>query len=316
MGDHVHEKGGLMFAYRFSKMEMRHNLDGTSSLSTNDVLSDVPNPGPPPPGSQSGFPVAPFYMGMEMHMLSAMYGLFEDLTVSAMLPFIRLDMDHQTRAGTKFTTRSHGVGDFKLGTLYRFWHDPIHSFHTNFAISFPTGSIREKDNLPNAPNGARLPYPMQLGTGTVAILPGITYRGQVTNWSWGAQAIGTIQAGENKNDYRVGNSYDLTAWGARKWTDWLSTAFRADWRQWFNYSGGDPLLNPRLVPTADSERRGGRRLDLGLSFNLLAPRGWPKGLRFSAEALAPVYQSLDGPQLRSRWRVVAGIQYELNVLSR
>jgi len=323
MGDHVHHKGGLMFSYRFAKMQMEGNLEGTRKRTTDDVLfrSDNP-PGPPGPG----FPVAPFYMGMEMHMFGVMYGVLEDLTLTAMLPLLRLDMDHQTRDGAKFTTRSNGIGDFKLGGLYRFFERGGHSIHSNLTLSFPTGSINERDNLPIALDGARLPYPMQLGSGSLAVIPGLTYNGQTPNWSWGAQATGSIQTYENDNDYRVGNSYNLTAWGARKWTSWLSTAFRADWRQWFNYSGADPQLtqpvapasNPmipttRIVPTADTDKRGGRRLDLGLSFNLYAPRAWPKGLRFAAEALVPVYQSLDGPQLRARWRVIAGIQYSLPV---
>ena len=41
----------------------------------------------------------------------------------------------------------------------------------------------------------------------------------------------------------------------------------------------------------------------------IATRGVFKGLRFAVEALFPTYQNLDGPQLETKWRLTAGLQY-------
>jgi len=70
----------------------------------------------------------------------------------------------------------------------------------------------------------------------------------------------------------------------------------------------DPELNPSMVPTADSNRRAGERLDLLFGLNVLIPDGWMKGHRFALEGGFPIRQSLDGPQLESDWRITFGWQ--------
>ena len=54
-----------------------------------------------------------------------------------------------------------------------------------------------------APNGARptlrLPYAMQLGTGTFDLLPGLTYSGHKDAWSWGGQYSAAIRLEDEKD---------------------------------------------------------------------------------------------------------------------
>ena len=40
MGAHAHSTGDWMFSYRFMRMDMEGNRDGTDRLSTRDVLSE------------------------------------------------------------------------------------------------------------------------------------------------------------------------------------------------------------------------------------------------------------------------------------
>ncbi len=294
MGDHVHHAGEWMLSYRFMFMRMADNRDGTDRLSTSDVLAD--------------FPVAPINMNMEMHMLSAMYAPTDRLTLMAMLPVIHLSMDHRTRMGAKFTTRSTGPGDFRLTGLYRIWSDEIHSLHLNAGLSMPTGSVNERDDTPAA-DDAKLPYPMQLGSGTWDLLPGVTYLGQLDRYSWGFQPLGTLRLATNSEDYRLGRRIDMSLWGAYRFLDWLSASIRLNSQIWFNLHGKDPELNPAMVPTADPDRRGGRRLDLLFGLNGSVPSGMFKGLRIAVEGGLPVYQSLDGPQLETDYLVTAGLQY-------
>ena len=70
---------------------------------------------------------------------------------------------------------------------------------------------------------------MQVGSGTYNFLPGLTYLGAVEKWAWGAHVDGVVRIGDNKFDYTLGNRYDITAWGARKLTDWSSGSLRLDW---------------------------------------------------------------------------------------
>ncbi len=293
MGDHTHGKGEFMLSYRYMYMDMDGNRSGTDSLSTADVLQ--------------AFPVSPVRMKMEMHMLGAMYAPTDDLTLMAMLPYITKDMDHVTRMGRAFTTNSEGIGDVRLGGLYTLLDRDRQRVHVNLGFSLPTGSIEERDTTPMGPNQI-LPYPMQIGSGTFDLHPGVTYLGQAGRWSWGSQATGTLRLGENSNGYRQSNQLALTGWGARSWSDWFSTSLRLDGRTWGNYGGADDRLNPNMIPTANPDLRAGTQLDLGLGLNFYAPEGALQGSRFALEFNLPVYRSLSGPQLETDFSATAGLQ--------
>lgn len=307
MGDHVHHAGEWMASYRYSRMRMDGNRDRESSRSVSDLFAQ-------------GFLVAPKDMDMEMHVFGLMYAPTDWLTLMAMLPFVELSMDHVTANGLRFTTKSDGPGDLKLSGLVSVLDRGPHHLHLNAGVSFPTGTLREEDKAPVPGMGlaeTRLPYPMQIGSGTFDLLPGVTYTAKIDGLSWGAQAMGTVRLGRNKNDYRLGDRVNLTAWLARPWTDWLSTSFRVAWSHWGNINGRDGALSPIRgrpalgfpVPTADPNLRAGEQLDLLGGVNLLVPLGPLGEHRFAAEAGFPVHQSLDGPQLETDWRVVVGWQY-------
>ncbi len=64
-----------------------------------------------------------------------------------------------------------------------------------------------------------------------------------------------------------------------------------------NLDGADSRLDPNLVQTADSDRRGGSQVSLAVGFNFLVPIGELRGLGADLEFEAPVYRNLDGPQI-------------------
>ncbi|MEO0374058.1 MAG: transporter [Cyanobacteria bacterium P01_A01_bin.17] len=299
MGDHTHSKGEVMLSYRYMRMGMSGNLDGRNNLTPEEVLAD--------------FQITPLRMTTEMHMFGAMYAPTDELTLMVMAPYVIKSMDHLTRMGTNFTTNSEGFGDIRLSGLYKIFDRSNQRIHFNAGISFPTGSISEKDTTPAGPNQV-LPYPMQTGAGTFNLMPGITYLGQAGNWSWGGQGMGTIRLGRNVQEYRLGNQLSLTAWGARKWSKSISTSLRLKGRILGNNVGEDPrlapgnLLEPPLIPTIDPDLRGGSRVDLSVGLNFLAQKGFLKGHRFALEAGLPIFQSLSGPQLENDFTITVGWQ--------
>lgn len=297
MGGHTHHKGGWMMSYRMMYMSMDGNRSGTNDLSTADVLQD--------------FMVTPTDMDVWMHMFGLMYAPTDNLTVMGMIPYASKSMNHVTRMGGSFSTKTDGIGDIKLSALYKIFENNGHQFHINAGISFPTGDTDERDDLPTGPNQP-LPYPMQLGSGTFDLMPGLTYLGQHHMWSWGAQVLGVIRLGENDEDYTLGNVLSSTVWGSRNINNWISTATRLNWKIWGNINGADPRLNPAVVPTADPDRRAGNRLDLLFSLNFLIPKGPQliKGQSLAVEFGLPVYQWLDGPQLETDWLVTFGWRYD------
>lgn len=298
MGDHTHEVGEVMFSYRYMRMGMDGMRDDDSRVSRSHVLVD--------------FPVTPVSMDMEMHMFGGMYAPIDRLTIMLMVPIVYLEMEHRTRTGVVFTTKSEGIGDVRATALIDLWKIEGHQVHANLGMSFPTGSIREKDRTPSM-GGAkvRLPYPMQVGSGTFDLLPGLTYNGHEGMISWGAQALGEIRLEENDEQYQRGNEYTLTSWGAYQLTDWVSASLRFAWQHEVNYRGRDPLLNPAMIPTADAGRRAGMRLDALAGLNFVVPSSALKGLRFAIEAGLPAYQRLDGPGLETDWIMTLGVQYAL-----
>ncbi|MFQ5418276.1 MAG: transporter [Myxococcota bacterium] len=295
---HTHERGEWMVGYRFMYMRMDGNRDGTHDRTTASVFAD-------------GFSVTPTDMNMEMHMFHVMYGMTDDLTAMLMVPYIRKSMDHIRIDGLRFTTRSQGIGDVSLRGLYSLLESDNHQLIAVGGLSFPTGSIDESDKLPGMAPGmsARLPYPMQLGSGTWDLLPGLTYIGQVPSWQWGVHGSGTLRFGKNEHDYRLGNRYESTVWAARKITAWSSGSLRLLWGHWMNIHGADPSLNPAMVPTADPDRRAGQRLDLLFGVNLFATTGRLGGLRGAVEGGIPVYQRLDGPQLETDWTLSGTLEW-------
>ena len=297
MGDHTHEAGETMLSYRYMFMPMEHSYLDDSTIGDARIISP----------SGEGFLVTPTRMEMEMHMLGLMHAPTDNLTLMFMAPYIVNTMDHVRRDGKRFTTESEGFGDISLSGLVKIYDQKRQRVHLNLGVSAPTGSIGEEDVVPGL-GVTQLPYPMQLGSGTWDMKPGITYLGQADQVSWGAQIMGSLPLGTNNHGYSKGNSVMATAWTARVLNDWSSASLRLTGTSWENYDGSDSELvtGPNVVPTADPDRRGGSRLDLGVGLNIKTPL---KGHRLAIEAALPLYQNLDGPQLGVEWALTVGWQF-------
>lgn len=299
MADHIHKEGEWMFSYRYMHMAMEGNRNGSQRLSTQETLFNSP-----------GFRVAPLKMDMQMHMLGAMYAPNDSVTFMVMVPYLENEMDHQTRMGGRFTTKSEGVGDIRLAALLPLYDYQGGKMHSTLAISVPTGSIDERGQTPMG--NSQLPYAMQLGSGTYDFRPGLTWTKLNDGWSWGAQTTATIRlGGENDNDYRLGNALDVQTWAAWNPSRAISVSGRLQHQAWQNIEGRDPAYNmglaqtPTLVPTIDPDRRAGRRTDLHVGVNWLSDGGH----RVAIEYGMPVQQNLDGPQLEVDSIATVGYQY-------
>jgi len=293
MGDHIHKKGEWMLSYRFAYMRMKGNRDGTRRLSNQEVLQD--------------FMVTPTDMDMYMHMFGAMYAPTDWVTVMITLPWIQKSMDHLTGMGQGFTTTTNEIGDFKTMGLFRLFENEHHEAHLNFGMSWPTGPILATDETPAG--SVVLPFPMQTGSGTFDMIPGLTYNGKSDRLSWGAQVLGTYRIGQNTADYTASDRVDFSSWLAVPWTNWISTSGRVAVHWWSDY-GGDQVRAPPppTIPTARPDLRGGTSIDLLGGVNLYVPLGPLGRHRFAIEAGAPVEQWLDGPQLETDWKVIVGWQ--------
>jgi len=287
------KQGAIMPVLQYMHMSMDGNRDGTSGVSTAEVLAQ--------------YPVAPLNMDVNMLMGGVMYGITDDISVMAMVPYVWKSMDHVTRMGVGFTTQSEGIGDLRLIGGYDVYKMGGHTINLSAGLSFPTGSTDKRDDTP-AGADQPLPYPMQIGSGTFDLLPGFTYIGRSDDWSWGGQLNAVVRLGENSDHYALGNVYNASIWGARRWTDWVSSSVRLAGEMVKDIDGADPRLNPMMVPTADPNLRAGDFLSVGLGLNFMVPSGPFAGTGLSVEGVIPVVQDLDGPQIEREYMVLVGLR--------
>ena len=298
MADHRHEAGEVMLSYRYMTMTMEGSRIGTDPVADADIVS---------PGG--GFMITPTRMPMTMHMVGAMFAPSDHITFMAMLPLVSSSMDHITRHGGSFTTASGGVGDLKAGAMIGLADWANQSLHLNAMVGLPTGSIEEVDVLPISEGmEVQLPYPMQIGSGTFDLRPGLTWLGQAGGWSWGAQGNAVLRTGMNSRDWALGNKVQGTAWWARLLARNAAAGLRLVATRTGNIDGKDsaPSVNPQMVPTARTDLRAGTVIEGGVSFNLYIPRA--TGFRIAVEVLLPFVRDLEGPQLETDLTFVLGLQ--------
>ena len=264
---------------------MHGNLSGSDSISTDAIISE--------------FPVTPTEMTLQHHMISAMYGLTNDITLMAMMPWRRKSMKHVTRSGTRFKTESEGLGDLKVTVFYTLYRHRTFQLFSNTSLYVPTGSISKKDKTPQG--RVVLPYPMQLGSGTFDPELGFTAIKFISNWTVGSRADATFRLGRNYRGYKLGNRVKGEVWVSYRIKPRTTPYLRLNAVDWGNIKGEDDDLDPTLVPTADPNRRGGTRVDVLAGVNLFGDEILYKGPRFTLEAGTPIYQHLDGPQLETDW---------------
>ena len=270
-----------MIGYQYMFEKLDGLLDGTSAISQTDVLRR--------------FDTTPTDMTMRTHMGMIMYSPTDRSALMAMLPYVEMSMGEFHRDGTRSTERSNGIGDLEFRGLYSLYSakDYRHRVLAHFGVGFPTGSVNQLDA-----EGKRTEYPMQTGSGTYSLLPGVIYLGQTLPWSWGGELNSALRLGSNEHGYRLGNRYEPKIWIARELTGSVSLSAGATGESWENIHGSDSLLDPADEPTKDPALQGGKRVNgtVGVTFHM--SNGFFKGQQFLVQGDVPFAQSLHGPQLK------------------
>lgn len=311
MLDHAHNKGQWMISYRYMNMFMRNNLMGSSDISSNAIMQK--------------YIMSPEKMTMQMHMVMIMYGITNRITVMGMTNYVANDMSMTMNTSSMMNMggvsmeplnstmtmkdNSRGLGDTKLYILYKLIHGKNHELLLSNGFNLPTGSISLHGNN-NTGQDQRKTYAMQLGSGTYAWLPGLTYTGNTTHISWGVQATGIINLGVNRYNYAWGNSVNATTWVAYKWNNWFSNSVRAEGNAITKMYGFDKEISPYRTTDsmADTKNSGGKRLCVFAGMNFLIPKGRLKGNQLLIEYGIPFYQQVIGIQMKTTQMIFAGWQ--------
>ena len=292
MRDHTHRAGEWMASYRYMYMDMGGYRTGTDNLSSQDIFD-------------RGFMVAPTGMEMQMHMFGLMYAPTDKLTLAAMINYQEKTMDHVTRPGSmarmmrgeSFTETINGWGDLSVSGLYKIYDANHQRVHLSLGLSAPTGSLNEKA------------YPMQVTTGTWDLLPGVTWLWQSERFSGGAQLSGRFHLDENEDGFAYGDTVEGTTWAAYEINQSFSFSGRVTAQYVSDIEGEDrDLIGRRMAPPMEAQNWGGTFSEFGVGINFLMGEGFFQGNRLAVEYIVPIYQDVNGLQMRREWTLVAGWQ--------
>ncbi|RAP24713.1 hypothetical protein DID73_01140 [Candidatus Marinamargulisbacteria bacterium SCGC AG-343-K17] len=207
MADHKHHQNNVMVSYRAMPMTMSTLVNGKETVSLDSV--------------QSNYMMSPKDMQMTMHMVGAMWGYSNNITLTAMLGYSENGMTMINKMNQTSEMNSSGLNDLNVGAIVDLNKTKNSKTIANIGVSLPIGSI-EKENA----DGVHLPYGMQLGSGTYDVNLGLTRTYQFNDISVGTQISGLVRLGRNKLDYRLGNKYQGTSWVQKVWSRELSTSAR------------------------------------------------------------------------------------------
>ena len=323
MADHAHKKGEIMFSLRAVHMEMDGNQIGTDDVSPDTIVTTIPNrfasTGMQPPTLRA----VPQAMRADMYMFGMMYAPSDAVTLAVMGSYIEKEMEmtvYQGGMGTNVlgdaSTSSRGFGDAKAVAIMPLLGHPDKEadkrdeLYLKAGVNIPLGSTNKSAQMLTPMNTApvmRMPYGMQLGTGTWDFEPALTYKMRRGKLGLGLQASASIKLGDNGEGYSFGDSYESTAWLSYRPAQWVSLSGRIKARTMGPIDGIDlSIMGP--AQGANPDYYGGERVDLIGGVNFVATHGSLAGHRLGLEVGKAVYQDLNGPQMAADWSVTVGWQ--------
>jgi hypothetical protein len=307
MISHIHNKNEWMVSYRYMSMEMNGLLSGTQQKNKSDVFVN--------------YLMSPEKMRMDMHMVMAMYGVTNRFTIMTMLNYNITTMSmsmlettamshmsgmHMNDMNMSPIMKTSGISDLKLHLLYGLIKGLNHQLLLSTGFSFPTGNI----DLKGKPNDMiysdkRLPYAMQLGSGSFDILPCVNYLYQQKKIAFSIQGSGVVRTRYNNIGYKWGNEATLNSWFAYQWFNIFSTSVRLEGNIAGKIKGYDPTLYYYNEPSSNPFNYGEKRLNCFIGSGIQFKKGLVKNSRLGIEYGLPLYQSLNGTQMKLKQTLYA-----------
>ncbi len=284
--DHTLPTGRVLVSYRYLQQSFDDLYVNQHQVSAASV--------------QANYTYVPQRMFQNNQVALIEYGVTDDFTINAMLPFQHTLIDY-TSLGGNIATGFTNPGDVRLQGLYVVRRKDNRQHHVNFGLSVPVGFLEDVFNETPSPSIPNLSYPLRTSSGTFDLLMGYTIRGQSQHWTWGLQASGVVHTGINTLNYKLGDSADLSAWLSRRLSQRWSVSGRLDTQFQGNIFRADARLNLAQAPTNDPNAYGYERVNGLLGVNFFWPDGRIPGQRVSVEAGLPLQQSMEGPQLGLDW---------------
>jgi len=299
-------------SYDFSYLEVGRYQKGTERLSFDDVLFS-----PGKTRTTENFPIVPTFIEQKVHAFSLGREISPHVSLGITVPFVQQETMHISSVPNfdEFILKSSGIGDFSVFSQYKFLDALGSSGKFGIGVSFPTGSINAVGDTPRAGSGTleRLPYTMQIGSGTYDILAALSYEKIVGHWAYGANASATIRTGRNANNYRLGNNIGLDISAQYKaWKRVQPTLF-ASIRKTKQIVGRDESLANISAPfpfgasITDPGNFGGTKVKIGTKVKFCISKDC--GFSIALKGSLPLYQNLNGIQLREKFNLSSAVNF-------
>jgi len=222
--------------------------------------------------------------------------------------------------------KSDGIGDITLLGKYRLYADdplvPTSQLSAVFGVSLPSGSIDKKfsNSTVSGVNGTLLPYKMQLGSGTLDPIIALTYQGSRDPFWWGINTKLQARVYDNDQGYHRGQEFFYDFYFMKqvhdKWV--IHTQLNGSWEGKMSrefYSGrilghGRKNTSPTnnfTSPLFDPNNYGGHKVGISLGAQFQ-----PAPMQIiELTATLPLYQNLNGPQMRDNWMLRLSYYFEV-----
>jgi hypothetical protein len=295
------------FTYQFKAVEFEGYLEGTKSLSFDEVLWN----GPSEPRTAKNFPVLPTLITQRAQIFSLGYQFSPHWHGRISVPYIEQSTDHLSIISNyeNFTLKSKGVGDTSIVASYKWFASNANTgfWRFSFGLSLPTGAIDVTGDTPREPGEQQLPYTMQLGSGTYDLPLEFSYQ-NTGAYDFNLDLSVNIRTGTNNRNYRLGNNYSLNGVYRVELSPTIKTFASVNFKYSQPIHGQDDSLlvnSPFPYPAGitNPDLYGGKKINLrlGLLWQL------PSDFLFSVEIGKPVYQNLNGPQPKEKWQSAVSI---------
>jgi hypothetical protein len=294
------DKSPWSFSYKYKLAEFRGYLDGDSKRSDSEVLWE----GSSETRTDSNFPIVPTVIDQQVHVFSTGYSISPIWQLHISLPYVTQSTDHISIVDNydHFTIDSEGVGDIVVSASHRFVATTDDVWWFTIGLSLPNGSIDEKGDTPRSPGDQQLPYTMQLGSGTYDFPLEFSYQSLgAHDFSLSMSAM--IRTGKNDRDYRLGNSYGLSAIYRFDASATLKPFLGMEYQYRSAIHGQDDeitvsgsfsypasITNPKLY--------GGEKVAAQIGVRWLLNDAYALTLELSK----PLYQNLNGPQPKENFQ--------------
>ncbi len=201
-------------------------------------------------------------------------------------------------------TGTKGFSDLTTSGVYKIYEDKNNRVQISSGFAYPVSPDTQNIQLIQ-PDGSysneRAFYSLQPGSRTFDYLPGVVYVAQWADWSWGISYRGRIPLINNPQGWRFGNLHEFNSWVGYNLGQNISSTIRLSNTLQGAIHGHDPQISGASVPTNPNfyggfltEIFGGLGIDGGMIGH--------QELSIEIESGVPLYQDLNGPQIRKNWQ--------------